>query len=83
MLTSGMRTTINLDEDVLRVARSIASAEGKSMGEVISALVRKGLRSDGADGAQGMDGDFPIFEVSEDAPALTPEMVRDALEDIG
>jgi hypothetical protein len=38
-----MRTTLNIDDDVLAVARERAEFEGKTIGDVISSLVRKAL----------------------------------------
>jgi len=38
-----MRTTLAIDDDVLAAARGLAESEGKSVGEVISGLARKGL----------------------------------------
>lgn len=38
-----MRTTIDIDEDILRVARERARREDSTMGQVISALARRGL----------------------------------------
>lgn len=40
-----MRTTLDIDDDVLAAARELAKAEGKTMGEVISELVRLALTS--------------------------------------
>lgn len=38
-----MRTTLDIDEDVLAAAKELARAEGRTIGEVISDLARKGL----------------------------------------
>ena len=38
-----MRTTLALDDDVLAAARAIAQREGRSLGEVVSGLVRAAL----------------------------------------
>lgn len=38
-----MRTTIQLDDDVLAAARALAEREGRTLGEVVSELARKGL----------------------------------------
>ncbi len=38
-----MRTTLTIDDDVLAAAKGLAETEGKSVGEVISNLARKGL----------------------------------------
>ena len=44
-----MRTTLDLDEDVLQAAKELAAVRGQTAGQVISALARKGLEkpSDG------------------------------------
>jgi len=41
-----VRTTIDIDEDVLRVAKDLASLQDKSLGKVLSELARKGLKPD-------------------------------------
>lgn len=74
-----MRTTLTLDPDVYRAARSIARERGESMGTVLSMLVREALRP--REPAVRADG-FPVFDVGPDAPPITSEMVRDALEDV-
>ena len=38
-----MRTTLRLDEDVLAAARARAAQQGRTLGEVVSELARKGL----------------------------------------
>jgi len=39
-----MRTTLKLDEDVLAAARGLAEQQGKTLGEVVSELARRGLK---------------------------------------
>ena len=39
-----MRTTLDIDDDVLQAAKEIAANRSSTMGKVISELVRKGLR---------------------------------------
>lgn len=38
-----MRTTLDIDEDVLNAAKEIAAVRGSSAGKVLSELARKGL----------------------------------------
>jgi hypothetical protein len=38
-----MRTTLDLDEDVLQAAKELAAARGTTAGKVVSELLRKGL----------------------------------------
>jgi hypothetical protein len=73
------RTTIQLDEDVYRAARSLAEAKGRSMGSVVSELARIGLQPPAP--AKRKAGAFPTFHVTSDAPPLTSEAVRAALDD--
>jgi hypothetical protein len=39
-----MRTTLDIDEDVLQAAKELAVVQGKTAGQVLTALARKGLR---------------------------------------
>jgi len=38
-----MRTTLDIDDDVLQAAKELARARGKTAGQVVSELARKGL----------------------------------------
>jgi len=38
-----MRTTLDIEDDVLQAARELAQQEGSTAGRVISALARRGL----------------------------------------
>ena len=48
-----MRTTLDIDEDVLRAAKELARREKKSAGAVISALTRRALTTPPAGQARG------------------------------
>lgn len=43
-----MRTTLQLDDDVLSAARALAEQQGRTLGEVVSELARKGLAPEAA-----------------------------------
>lgn len=73
-----MRTTLMIEDDVLEAARSLAEAEGKSLGEVISELARRGLAPRPETAAE--EG-FPVFSVSPEAKPITLEIVQRALEE--
>ena len=75
---TAMRTTLQIDEDVYNAAKDIAESEERSIGEVISTLARKGLAP--RNYTVGEDG-VPIFAVSENAAPMTPQTVKQALED--
>jgi hypothetical protein len=72
-----MRTTVDLDPDVLQAARSLARSRRTSLGRVLSDLARSGL----APRSEGLRNGFPVFRVSPDAPPLTPEAVSRALDE--
>ncbi len=73
-----MRTTVNLDPDVVRAARSLAREQGRSLGAVLSDLARRGLEPPPE--LRYRKG-FPVFTVREGTAPLTPEMVARAAED--
>lgn len=77
-----MRTTLNLDDDILDAARSLSRQEGISLGEAVSELARRGLtsRTDSASGSRPASP-LPGFEVAEDAPSFGTSDVKRALEE--
>jgi hypothetical protein len=73
-----MRITLSIDDDVLEVARRLSEAEGKSLGQMISELVRRGLAQRPQVAAE--EG-FPLFSVSSGAKPITLEIVKRALDE--
>jgi hypothetical protein len=78
-MSAQVRTTLHLDADIYQAARSLAAARGQGLGNVLSALARKGLHA--APAQKRARRGFPTFDVAPDAVRLTTEMVRSALED--
>jgi hypothetical protein len=72
-----MRTTLDLDDDVLAAARELAAGCRRSVGAVVSDLARKGLTPSRVEA----DGDLPVIRVPAGTPPITPEMVRRALDE--
>lgn len=72
-----MRTTLNLDEDVLDAAKAIATAERRSLGQVVSRLARRGLTRN----LRATTAGWPTFTVPADAAPLTDEIVRRGLDE--
>jgi len=70
---AAMRITVDIDDEVLAAARVLSGESGISLGAAVSELARRGLRP------RNVTKDFPMFDVSPDAPAMTPESVRDVL----
>ncbi len=73
-----MRTTVTIDDDVLAVARALATREGGSLGSALSELARRGFRSASP---VRKDGDDTVFAVAADAEAITSEDVYRSLDD--
>ena len=48
-----MRTTLAIDDDVLQAAKELARQEGRTAGEVLSELARRGLNARADAGAHG------------------------------
>ncbi|MBA3944369.1 MAG: CopG family transcriptional regulator [Herpetosiphonaceae bacterium] len=68
-----MRTTLDLDEDVLLAAKDIARRRDSSIGKVLSELVRQALsRQDGVTTRSGV----PLFPIQPDAHVVTLELVN-------
>ena len=69
-----MRTTLNIDDEILEVAKSIAGERNLSVGAVLSDLARRGLQPAGSVGRKR--GGFPVFEISHDGTVLTLDRVE-------
>lgn len=72
-----MRTTLEIDDDVVAAARELAEGQRRSLGSVISELARRGLTP----GQVEIEGDLPVIRVPAGTAPITPEMVRRALDE--
>jgi len=72
-----MRTTLDIDDDVIAAARELAASQRQSLGAVVSALARRGLTP----ARVAADGDLPVIQVPAGTPPITAEMVRRALDE--
>jgi hypothetical protein len=72
-----MRTTVQIDDDVLQAARSLAKLSHRALGEVLSDLARRGLTPRRP--VKSRSG-FPTFDVPRNARPITFEMVKKANE---
>lgn len=68
-----VRTTMDIEEDVLLATREIARRRGISMGRVLSQLARQALS---APAAAATRTGVPLFPVSSAASVVTPELVK-------
>ena len=73
-----MRTTIDLDEDVLRTAKALAAAKKVTLSRVVSDLARKGLEPEPIE--HTYRNGFPVFPKRPGAQPVTPEHVKELLD---
>jgi hypothetical protein len=70
-----MRTTLDLDDDVLQAAKEIAAQRGVTAGRVVSDLIRKALEP--AAGAARLRNGVPLLSRRPGAPVLTMARVNE------
>ena len=68
-----MRTTLDISQDVLLAAKELAARQNLTMGEVISDLARKSLRS-GKPTIAGTRNGFPLLAPT--GQVITSELIR-------
>jgi predicted CopG family antitoxin len=73
-----MHASLQIDDDVYEEAQRLAASENRSLGEVLSDLARRALRTEVL---KRKEGGFPRFSVPEDTPPITLEMVKTAESD--
>ena len=74
-----MRTTIDLEDELLRTAKAIAEARSKTLSAVITDLAWRGLRADLAEDVSMRNG-FPVLATRSGAQPVTPEHVAQLLD---
>ena len=74
-----MRTTLDLDEELLRTAKTIAARRKETVSQVISQLAWKGLRPESAD--YGRRNGFPVLKALPGGRTVTSEHVAQLLEE--
>ena len=73
-----MRTTINLDDDILQQAKNYADSRSVPLGRAVSDLVRRGLNSPVQ--TQVVNG-FHVVVLPPNSEPVTSERVKKLLED--
>ena len=74
-----MRTTIDLEEDVLLAAKEMAQRRGQSIGKVVSDLVRQALTV--RDDLEERNG-VPLFPIRAGGTVVTTELVNQLLDEL-
>lgn len=74
-----MRTTININDHLYFMLKNMAEATSRSMGDVLTDLIQKGLKNSGAKKKKNL---FPVFEVTPGkAQPITLEHVKSDEDD--
>jgi hypothetical protein len=68
-----MRTTLNLDDDVLEMVRQYSEARSIALGKAVSELVRKGFTTPTP--TRIVNG-FVVFDLPPNSPRITSEQVK-------
>ena len=68
-----MRTTLDIDDAVLRAARTLADQRGISLGAAVSELARRGLAPTPA--RESVSG-FPVFVSRNPSHVVTDDLVE-------
>ena len=71
-----MRTTLDVENDVLEAAKSLAAARGVSVGAALSELARRGVASRTPMTARN---GFPVFQLPAGTPAFGSDEVEAAI----
>lgn len=75
-----MRTTLDLDDDILQAAKELAAARGSTAGKVLSDLARRGLTRSGEAG-QIRNGVPLLAPRGPGEPRVTMKRVNDLRDD--
>jgi hypothetical protein len=72
-----MRTTLMIEDDVYAKAKQIAENSGRSLGEVISRLARKGLATEPS---FDIKNGVPVFRVGDSPERIPGERATEILD---
>jgi len=73
-----VRTTLDIEDDVLLAAKELARRERRSAGAVISELARRGLAGERLDAGESF---FGFRTIPRRDVVVTPELVDELLEE--
>jgi hypothetical protein len=73
-----MRTTLDIEDDVLMAAKELARRERSSAGKIISDLARRSLTHPPTNGKQKVRAGIPILPSR--GQIVTPEKIREIMD---
>jgi hypothetical protein len=68
-----MRTTLDIEDDILQAARELARSRGTTAGKVLSELARRGL---GRPAARRVRNGVPLLSPRPDGKKITMDLVN-------
>jgi hypothetical protein len=74
-----VRTTLEIDDDVLAAAKELAARENKTAGKLISELARKGIHTQHRETSAKLRNGFEILPAA--GRIVTPQLVQKLLEE--
>ncbi len=75
-----MRTTLDIDEDLLQAAKEIAENQGKTAGQVVSELLRKALQAPPS--RKQVRNGVPLIRRRAGAPVMTMSLVNELRDEV-
>lgn len=77
-----MRTTVNLDDDVLAAAKARRRMSGENLGKILSTWAKAGMKAHSATRpAPGETDTLPSFNVGPNAPIIPSDRASDLLDE--
>jgi hypothetical protein len=80
-----MRTTLDIDDPVLRAVKELARREGRTAGEVATDLIRRALSQPAATGVQESPAHYGFrpFPATASEDRVTNDQVNQLRDDLG
>lgn len=78
-----MRTTLDIEDDVLQAAKELAQREGATAGQVISTLARRGLASPPAKSKKSVNARNGVPLMASRGEVVTLEHVQKLMDQEG
>ena len=75
-----MRTTLDIDDDVMQAAKQIARLKNQGIGRAVSDLARRGLAPEKSPSIE-MEHGIPVWQHGSGAISVTSEFVRNLMEE--
>jgi hypothetical protein len=76
-----MRTTLDIDDDLLQAAKEIAGVRGKTAGQVVSELLRQALQGP-PPAERAVRNGVPLIHRRPGAPVMTMALVNELRDDV-